>query len=419
MKVLIHLGIYFTVMEIVILGMHRSGTSMLTRLVNMMGVHFGDEEDGIGSNEENPRGFWERKDVRIANDAVLHSLGCDWDRLTDFSIENLSNDVVEEFCIAAGKIIESLSGSVPFLLKEPRICVLLPLWLKVLKDPVFIYIHRNPLEVAQSLKVRNSIPVMSGIALWEYYNRAAVEGVNGQRIIYASHKALLKDPYTEVQRIFQQIDEIETANISCPSREEVEAFIDTSLYRQRSSAVLEGILNSSQIRLTKGIEENGVYDFSFANRVSEGALLALKSHEETCVLKDRLKLLKRDIDVFNESSKALQRDNDVLNKRSKVLQRYNHVLKKELDVLNNAIKEGCRDLEESKNRISVIDDELDWVNTQVNMLIECIDEVFLSARWRIGSALVSLKNLFLFRPYSQASAQKAIISLKLELEKRK
>ena len=58
-------------MQLIILGMHRSGTSMVTRLVNMMGAYFGPEGVSLGANDENPKGFWERRDVLDLDEALL------------------------------------------------------------------------------------------------------------------------------------------------------------------------------------------------------------------------------------------------------------------------------------------------------------------------------------------------------------
>jgi len=69
-------------MQLVVLGMHRSGTSALTRLLNMMGAYFGSDDISTGSNTENPKGFWERRDIRQINEYIFDKLDCDWDRVT-------------------------------------------------------------------------------------------------------------------------------------------------------------------------------------------------------------------------------------------------------------------------------------------------------------------------------------------------
>jgi hypothetical protein len=74
-------------MQLIVLGMHRTGTSVIARLLNMIGVYFGPEGMNTGANLENPKGFWERKDIRNANDKLLHTNNLDWNRIARFDIQ--------------------------------------------------------------------------------------------------------------------------------------------------------------------------------------------------------------------------------------------------------------------------------------------------------------------------------------------
>ena len=76
-------------MQLIVLGMHRSGTSMLMRLLNLMGAYFGPEGISTGANAENPRGFWERRDIRSLNDALLWSKGRDWNRISGLDLAGI------------------------------------------------------------------------------------------------------------------------------------------------------------------------------------------------------------------------------------------------------------------------------------------------------------------------------------------
>ena len=67
----------------------------------------------------------------------------------------------------------------PWFLKEPRLCVLFPIWRQVVDLPVCIHIYRNPLEVAHSLQTRNGMPIEAGLALWELYNLRALQSSAG------------------------------------------------------------------------------------------------------------------------------------------------------------------------------------------------------------------------------------------------
>ena len=79
-------------MQIFVLGMDGSGTSMLARLLNMMGVYFAPEHACTGSDQENSKGFWERRDVRQANDRLLQANRADWDRVGSFSTEEIPEE---------------------------------------------------------------------------------------------------------------------------------------------------------------------------------------------------------------------------------------------------------------------------------------------------------------------------------------
>ena len=65
-------------MQIFVCGMHRSGTSVIARLLNMLGVYFGPEGSGLAANADNPKGFWERADIVALNDAILADAGARW-----------------------------------------------------------------------------------------------------------------------------------------------------------------------------------------------------------------------------------------------------------------------------------------------------------------------------------------------------
>ena len=107
-------------MQILILGMHRSGTSMVARLLNMLGCYFAPEGVSSGANQENPRGFWERRDVRNLNDMALHSGDADWHRLSTFSLDRAPAQTIAQFKKEAGKLILAMDAHRPGFLKEPN-----------------------------------------------------------------------------------------------------------------------------------------------------------------------------------------------------------------------------------------------------------------------------------------------------------
>ena len=83
----------------------------------MMGGYFGPEGSSTGANQENPKGFWERRDVRLLNDFVLHSAGCDWNKVSEFDPKKLTEDAVEEFNKRASNILLEMDAHRPWLLR--------------------------------------------------------------------------------------------------------------------------------------------------------------------------------------------------------------------------------------------------------------------------------------------------------------
>ena len=61
-----------------VLGMHRSGTSLLARLLNIAGIELGAASSLARPAEDNPRGFWEHEELRKTNDALLQVFGGSW-----------------------------------------------------------------------------------------------------------------------------------------------------------------------------------------------------------------------------------------------------------------------------------------------------------------------------------------------------
>ncbi|WP_242109620.1 hypothetical protein [Luteimonas aquatica] len=245
-------------MQLIVLGMHRSGTSVLARLLNLMGAYFGPEGVSTGANQENPKGFWERRDVRALNDAVLHAVGCDWDRVLRFDAGALPQAVVADFDKRASKLILEMDAHRPWLLKEPRLCLLMPLWRKWLEAPVCISIYRNPVEVASSLHRRNGIPIEAGMMLWERYVRSALQGAAGLPEVVVSHRALMRQPGEAAEALFKQLEEKGVAGLRMPAAREVEAFVQDNLYRERESREdLRAYAKARQLRLFKTLEAGG------------------------------------------------------------------------------------------------------------------------------------------------------------------
>jgi len=162
-------------MQIIILGMHRSGTSLAAMTLSQMGLFFGEQADLLPPDEDNPAGFWERQDVLRLNRKVLRRCRCRWDMVSGFDPARVGRRTMAMFRQRANEIVGELNRHGQWGVKEPRMCVALPLWTPLLDRPACVFVIRHPADVARSLERRNGIPVEAGLALWELYNIRALD----------------------------------------------------------------------------------------------------------------------------------------------------------------------------------------------------------------------------------------------------
>ena len=154
---------------VIVAGMHRSGTSALTRVLASLGCTL--PKTLMEPNEYNTEGYWESAAVAALNDAILESAGSTWDDWEPFNPEWRSSPVAETFRDRAQRVLEDEFGdSRLFVLKDPRACRLLPFWTEALAtfgaDAHVVLPIRNPLEVADSLRERDTIDPSVGLLLW-------------------------------------------------------------------------------------------------------------------------------------------------------------------------------------------------------------------------------------------------------------
>jgi len=227
-------------MQIIVLGMHRSGTSLTTRLINMMGAYVGPE--GIyGFTPDNPKGFWERHDV-VRCDASLLKLyppACPGAIITPWMTQwEVPETHARNLPIAMKTILLYMDGHRPWVVKDPYMCLTFEHWKPLLEVPVCVVIYRDPLEIAHSLTVvKNSVPSIEyGIAMWEYYAMSLLNASAGMPRVHVLHSDFLSDPVNTVHQLYHALVAQGVQGLRLPSNREILAFIDPRLYRARADA---------------------------------------------------------------------------------------------------------------------------------------------------------------------------------------
>ena len=273
-------------MQVFVLGMHRSGTSAIARVLNLMGLYFGGEGVSTGRNAENVKGFWERHDVRALNDSILFASGGDWDVVSKLDLDALPADVKAGYISAAADVVLNMDAHRPWFVKEPRLCLLFPIWREALETPVCIHIHRNPLEVAQSLRARNGIPISTALAMWEVYNVHALHASNGLPRHFLGYEELLRTPMPVVESLHGFLTDAASYPLRLPDCSELSSFLEASLRRQRTDMdALAEAASPSQLELYEFLK--GSASSPQPQAPSPACLETLQSYEATVELAER------------------------------------------------------------------------------------------------------------------------------------
>jgi len=281
--------------QVVVLGMHRSGTSALTNLLRLLGLWTGEEEDFPPGDEHNQKGYWEHRGIWSVDEAILQTLGASWSEIADLDLSRLEEGVRARFEARARAIVRDLDRHGSWVVKDPRLCLLFPFWREILERPLCILIHREPLPVARSLAARDGIPIPYGIALWERYTLEALASTRGLPRILISHQELVADPVATLRRLREQMvrHRPELARFQVPTEKEIRAVLDPALVHHAHEPEIERpYLTFPQLDLLDALANGTALDLDPIPPLSAGAreLLAAYQRSEAMTrgLRDRL-----------------------------------------------------------------------------------------------------------------------------------
>lgn len=183
-------------MPVLVLGMHRSGTSVLTRVISLLGFEVGDDDVLMGASEWNVHGHWEVTELTKLNDDLLRHLGGRWSAPPEVTSHQLAQLASGDWGQRARKALADTFEGRTWVWKDPRLCLLLPFWRAVIGDDdlVAVIVLREPVEVARSLEARDGIGVAYGIALWERYQRTVLDDIVGLPTLVTRYDDLMTDP---------------------------------------------------------------------------------------------------------------------------------------------------------------------------------------------------------------------------------
>ena len=154
---------------VVITGMHRSGTSLTTSLLQSAGVFIGDRLLGI--NLSNPKGHFEDLDFVELHQNILQSQGLPSEGWND----NTGKKISQRYIAIAQKLITEREQHSIWGWKDPRTVLFLDFWSQLLPQLKYVFVYRSPWEVVDSL-YRRGDPLFlkdpkTAIQTWIDYNQ--------------------------------------------------------------------------------------------------------------------------------------------------------------------------------------------------------------------------------------------------------
>jgi len=189
---------------VVVLGMHRSGTSATAHLLGRLGLSFGGPL--VEARSDNPLGFWEHAGVVDIHNRFLEALGRRWDDSRPLQAQDFGGSAAER---ARAEIrsayAEDFALEPRWVLKDPRMCNLLPLWDGVFEtsahEVLFFHVVRDPHAVAKSIAARDGLSQEKSFLLWLRHNLDGERSTRGRRRLWVSLEDFLAQPEAHMRRI--------------------------------------------------------------------------------------------------------------------------------------------------------------------------------------------------------------------------
>ena len=192
-----------------VVGMGRSGSSALTRLLSFCGGVL--PRRLLPANYGNPAGYWEPQEAIELNDRFLSAHGSSW---YDPGLAlQLNPPALADRRRFIDELAEFLSSGFdedgPLVIKEPRISGLLPYWIAAVTRlrfaPKFLHLVRAPADVASSLAERDDLSLAHSYALWLKYNMLAQRHTRGAPRTFVAYDGMMRDWEATLTRCFRDV----------------------------------------------------------------------------------------------------------------------------------------------------------------------------------------------------------------------
>lgn len=311
---------------IFILGMHRSGTSALSRVVNLLGAELGGRMMAAASDNE--RGFWEHESAVQIHEELLIRLGHSWCDGTPLPEGWQETEAAKIAQTQLATLIDLDFLNAPlWAIKDPRLSLLFPLWVPLLKErniaPLCIIAWRDPLEVAASLQKRDSMSQDAALLCWLAYTVASLQHALSFPSSIIRYADLLKDWRGAASRLGQDLG----VEWPCMPEAEINAFLAPEL---RHHHLPKAKLPHS------GIGQLVEQCLAVLENPEEAAIKAIYQQWQDYTLPLEPMLRQARIESMEYRERALNAEHraaDITGQMAKLYEEYGHALEREKEAL--------------------------------------------------------------------------------------
>jgi len=337
-----------------ILGMHRSGTSLVARLLHVLGVDLGPQEHLIGPRADNPTGYWESAFVKELNDEILERLGGSWSVPPELAAGWVDRPELADLPPRARELIEAdFSGSDLWGFKDPRNSLTLAFWQRLLPPMRYLICLRNPLDVAASLARRqdDSVPFEQGIELWLTYARSALAATAGHPRQILFYEDLMADPAPLVDELASFIG-LDPGAIQVDARAAIRVAMSDALWHHRTG--IPNVVDTAGLAFhTKGLYLALRQSVPGSERIGGEVLDTLAAHAEAAAHRiATLEESQAELESVREHARSLERQRGGLERQRGGLERQRGGLERQRAALQKRLSQREAELERTRAELT-------------------------------------------------------------------
>jgi len=421
-----------------ILGMHRSGTSALSGALQRLGLPV--PRTPLPADEGNPAGYAESAALADFHDRLLQAVGSRWDAWGRLEPDWVDSPKARQFVDECRSLLTQEFGDAPlFVVKDPRLCRLVPFWMRVLRaeriTPAAIIPIRSPFEVARSLEIRNRLSREQSLLMWlRHVLDAEVETRNTVRT-FVAYRDLLSDWKAVITRMSPEL-EVTWPSQSRTAETDVADFLRPDLCHHRVEVEPDGLALPLSEWLTRTSDafsvllrsQNGAarayetlddvkHEFDRAASLFGPLIEAGRSHatdleEQHTALRQHVSTIETARENLSERVNHLESERDTLGRHAADLEERGALLEQQTSDLAQRVSDLTQQVSHLTRQASNLGQDVTTLSDQVSNLEQRnaqtthelasakhhVAALLQSASWRITGPLRAAARVFMGRP---------------------